>query len=410
MERQETGLERLRDTRELYGLQSSTKTQLLQPLDLLIILRMFLFSKSHPHLLSTIHISILHPSYSYRSGEHGESQESCRWLFSSIILPSQNITTSYSSVSLYWYEWRFSLRRASQRLWISRLLLVPPPLTLFLLSSCSLLYFCPLSLSLFNHLCRKLWDAISGLELRSFSHKRIVKAVDISKSSRQILTVWIHNTTDIGQWIRRVEKEGEEERREGLRVGWKKYLSSLRAGRTSCCESGTSSVVSARPRWRGIRTPCARCYGWRTTTTWSWVVCGWSWSWLWLWGWVMCGVSYGLGSRLSSCHLFSSPLILLLCLRGINRWSGSGSADVGCPIWDASFHCIREGQRRELGTVKGFQVPHIGRWKGGYVLGCRHPCSTKDVHYEYPLSLSSLLSSLPLLSPLLSPPPLSLDN
>lgn len=34
----------------------------------------------------------------------------------------------------------------------------------------------------------KLWDAISGAELRTFSHKRIVKAVDISKSSRQILT------------------------------------------------------------------------------------------------------------------------------------------------------------------------------------------------------------------------------
>lgn len=34
----------------------------------------------------------------------------------------------------------------------------------------------------------KLWDAISGAELRTFTHKRIVKAVDISKSSRQILT------------------------------------------------------------------------------------------------------------------------------------------------------------------------------------------------------------------------------
>lgn len=34
----------------------------------------------------------------------------------------------------------------------------------------------------------KLWDAISGAELRTFSHKRIVKAVDISKTSRQILT------------------------------------------------------------------------------------------------------------------------------------------------------------------------------------------------------------------------------
>jgi len=34
----------------------------------------------------------------------------------------------------------------------------------------------------------KVWDAISGAELRTFSHKRIVKAVDISKSSRQILT------------------------------------------------------------------------------------------------------------------------------------------------------------------------------------------------------------------------------
>lgn len=34
----------------------------------------------------------------------------------------------------------------------------------------------------------KLWDAISGVELRSFTHKRIVKTVDISKSSRQILT------------------------------------------------------------------------------------------------------------------------------------------------------------------------------------------------------------------------------
>lgn len=34
----------------------------------------------------------------------------------------------------------------------------------------------------------KLWDAISGAELRTFTHKRIVKAVDISKSSRQIVT------------------------------------------------------------------------------------------------------------------------------------------------------------------------------------------------------------------------------
>lgn len=34
----------------------------------------------------------------------------------------------------------------------------------------------------------KIWDAISGAELRSFTHKRIVKAVDISKSSRQIVT------------------------------------------------------------------------------------------------------------------------------------------------------------------------------------------------------------------------------
>jgi len=34
----------------------------------------------------------------------------------------------------------------------------------------------------------KLWDAINGGELRTFTHKRIVKAVDISKSSRQILT------------------------------------------------------------------------------------------------------------------------------------------------------------------------------------------------------------------------------
>ncbi len=37
-------------------------------------------------------------------------------------------------------------------------------------------------------LYRKLWDAISGAELRTFTHKRIVKAVDISKSSRQIVT------------------------------------------------------------------------------------------------------------------------------------------------------------------------------------------------------------------------------
>jgi len=34
----------------------------------------------------------------------------------------------------------------------------------------------------------KIWDAISGAELRTFTHKRIVKAVDISKSSRQLVT------------------------------------------------------------------------------------------------------------------------------------------------------------------------------------------------------------------------------
>lgn len=34
----------------------------------------------------------------------------------------------------------------------------------------------------------KVWDAISGADLRTFTHKRIVKAVDISKNSRQILT------------------------------------------------------------------------------------------------------------------------------------------------------------------------------------------------------------------------------
>lgn len=34
----------------------------------------------------------------------------------------------------------------------------------------------------------KIWDAISGAELRSFTHKRIVKAVDIARSSRQVVT------------------------------------------------------------------------------------------------------------------------------------------------------------------------------------------------------------------------------
>lgn len=34
----------------------------------------------------------------------------------------------------------------------------------------------------------KIWDAITGVELRSFTHKRIVKAVDIVKGSRQIVT------------------------------------------------------------------------------------------------------------------------------------------------------------------------------------------------------------------------------
>jgi serine-threonine kinase receptor-associated protein len=34
----------------------------------------------------------------------------------------------------------------------------------------------------------KLWDALSGSELRSFAHKRIVKAVDISQDSKQVVT------------------------------------------------------------------------------------------------------------------------------------------------------------------------------------------------------------------------------
>ena len=38
------------------------------------------------------------------------------------------------------------------------------------------------------YLCRKIWDALSGEELHSFAHKHIVKTVDFSADSENLLT------------------------------------------------------------------------------------------------------------------------------------------------------------------------------------------------------------------------------
>jgi len=60
----------------------------------------------------------------------------------------------------------------------------------------------------------KIWDAVTGAELRTFTHKRIVKAVDISRSSRQLVTggqdkllrIW-----DIEQGICTATMEGHQD-------------------------------------------------------------------------------------------------------------------------------------------------------------------------------------------------------
>lgn len=62
MERQEIGLELLRDTRELFGLQDSTKIPLLQSLVLLTILRMLFSSMFFFNFLhNTLVIFLLTP-------------------------------------------------------------------------------------------------------------------------------------------------------------------------------------------------------------------------------------------------------------------------------------------------------------------------------------------------------------
>lgn len=59
MERQEIGLELLRDTRELFGLQDSTKIPLLQSLVLLTILRMLFSSMFYSSLYSFLHNTLV---------------------------------------------------------------------------------------------------------------------------------------------------------------------------------------------------------------------------------------------------------------------------------------------------------------------------------------------------------------